>query len=103
GAFATVLLDELTLDGDDSDLPARAVADNLAYVIYTSGSTGRPKGVAIAHRNFAALVAWSQQVYSQADIQGVLASTSICFDLSVWELFVTLAGGGFIVGARNAL
>ncbi|MBC3424034.1 AMP-binding protein, partial [Pseudomonas sp. RW3S2] len=25
------------------------------------------------------------------------------FDLSVWELFVTLAGGGFIVGARNAL
>ncbi|HEK1769412.1 TPA: amino acid adenylation domain-containing protein [Pseudomonas putida] len=103
GAFASVLLDELTLDGDDSDLPARAVADNLAYVIYTSGSTGRPKGVAIAHRNVAALVAWSQQVYSQADIQGVLASTSICFDLSVWELFVTLAGGGFIVGARNAL
>ncbi|HEK0908909.1 TPA: amino acid adenylation domain-containing protein, partial [Pseudomonas putida] len=103
GAFASVLLDELTLDGDDSDLPARAVADNLAYVIYTSGSTGRPKGVAIAHRNVAALVAWSQQVYSQADIQGVLASTSICFDLSVWELFVTLAGGGLIVGARNAL
>jgi len=78
-------------------------ANNLAYVIYTSGSTGLPKGVAITHRNVAALTQWSQQVYSPEDIQGVLASTSICFDLSVWELFVTLAGGGFIVGARNAL
>ncbi|WP_236170226.1 amino acid adenylation domain-containing protein, partial [Pseudomonas parasichuanensis] len=104
GAFQTLLLDELVLaEGDDGDLPARAAAANLAYVIYTSGSTGRPKGVAISHRNVAALVAWSQQVYRPADIQGVLASTSICFDLSVWELFVTLAGGGFIVGARNAL
>ncbi|PMY59453.1 condensation domain-containing protein, partial [Pseudomonas sp. FW305-25] len=37
------------------------------------------------------------------DLQGVLASTSICFDLSVWELFVTLASGGSIVLARNAL
>ncbi|MCE5984661.1 non-ribosomal peptide synthetase [Pseudomonas sp. LF19] len=81
----------------------RGSASNLAYVIYTSGSTGRPKGVAITHRNVLALVHWSQQVYRPEDIQGVLASTSICFDLSVWELFVTLAGGGFIVLARNAL
>jgi non-ribosomal peptide synthetase component F len=58
--------------------------------------------VAISHRNVAALVAWSQQVYRPADIQGVLASTSVCFDLSVWELFVTLAGGGSS-WARNAL
>ena len=77
--------------------------DNLAYVIYTSGSTGKPKGVAIAHRNVLALIDWSQQVYSRDDIQGVLASTSICFDLSVWELFVTLANGGSLIIARNAL
>jgi len=87
----------------DDDLPLRAAADNLAYVIYTSGSTGKPKGVAIAHRNVLALIHWSQQVYSQADLQGVLASTSVCFDLSVWEIFVTLASGGSIVLARNAL
>ncbi|MGO4325354.1 AMP-binding protein, partial [Pseudomonas sp. KB_12] len=42
-------------------------------------------------------------VYSRDDIQGVLASTSVCFDLSVWELFVTLANGGSLIIARNAL
>ncbi|HEX4546809.1 non-ribosomal peptide synthetase [Pseudomonas sp.] len=84
--------------------PVSAVSpDNLAYVIYTSGSTGKPKGVAIAHRNVQALIDWSRSVYSQDDIQGVLASTSVCFDLSVWELFVTLANGGSLIIARNAL
>ncbi|MCF4994542.1 amino acid adenylation domain-containing protein [Pseudomonas syringae] len=77
--------------------------DNLAYVIYTSGSTGLPKGVAIAHRNVMALIDWSARVYCRDDIQGVLASTSVCFDLSVWELFVTLANGGSLIIARNAL
>ena len=80
-----------------------AQPDGLAYVIYTSGSTGRPKGVAIMHRNVLALVHWSRGVYSQDDLEGVLASTSVCFDLSVWEIFLTLARGGFLVMARNAL
>jgi amino acid adenylation domain-containing protein/non-ribosomal peptide synthase protein (TIGR01720 family) len=79
------------------------VADNLAYVIYTSGSTGKPKGVAISHANVAALVQWSLLTYPPQTLQGVLASTSICFDLSVWEIFVTLSGGGFMVLADNAL
>jgi len=81
----------------------QVTAGNLAYVIYTSGSTGRPKGVAITHRNVQALVEWTAQVFSPQDLQGVLASTSVCFDLSVWELFVTLALGGQVILARNAL
>ncbi|MBP5968581.1 non-ribosomal peptide synthase/polyketide synthase [Pseudomonas iridis] len=85
------------------NLPAQGDSANLAYVIYTSGSTGKPKGVAIAHRNVQALIHWSADVYSEDDLQGVLASTSVCFDLSVWEIFVTLARGGSIVMARNAL
>jgi amino acid adenylation domain-containing protein/non-ribosomal peptide synthase protein (TIGR01720 family) len=100
-----VLLDQGDwLDSHRTLAPLTSVsAQNLAYVIYTSGSTGKPKGVAIAHGNVVALIHWSQQVYSQADLQGVLASTSVCFDLSVWEIFVTLACGGFMVMARNAL
>ena len=97
-----LLIDQLA--GYPLTAPAsQAAPDNLAYVIYTSGSTGKPKGVAITHSNVLALVHWSQEVYSQEDIQGVLASTSVCFDLSVWEIFVTLANGGSLILARNAL
>ncbi|PAU57235.1 non-ribosomal peptide synthase/polyketide synthase [Pseudomonas sp. PICF141] len=85
------------------NLEPRIDSANLAYVIYTSGSTGKPKGVAIAHRNVQALIHWSHEVYSEEDLQGVLASTSVCFDLSVWEIFVTLVRGGSIIMARNAL
>ena len=68
--------------------------DNLAYVIYTSGSTGQPKGVAIEHRNTVALLHWAKSVFTRnMNSAGVLASTSICFDLSIFELFVPLAGG----------
>jgi amino acid adenylation domain-containing protein len=83
--------------------PRPAAPDNLAYLIYTSGSTGRPKGVAIAHRSAAALVRWARGVFSPDDLRGVLASTSVCFDLSVFELFVPLACGGTVVLADDAL
>ncbi len=87
----------------DIDPPARARPEDLAYVIYTSGSTGRPKGVAIEHRNATALVDWARRHYTREDLGGVLAATSVCFDLSVWEFFVTLCRGGFVVLADNAL
>ncbi|WP_148290023.1 AMP-binding protein, partial [Pseudomonas fluorescens] len=81
-----LMLDQLDLSRYPLSEPFTAVTPgNLAYVIYTSGSTGKPKGVAIVHRNVLALIDWSKTVYSRDDIQGVLASTSVCFDLSVWE------------------
>jgi amino acid adenylation domain-containing protein len=75
----------------------------LAYVIYTSGSTGQPKGVAIEHRNAAAFVDWAHRVFSPQELSGVLASTSICFDLSIFELFVPLTSGGTVILAENIL
>ena len=80
-----------------------ATPDNLAYVIYTSGSTGKPKGVAIAHHNAVTFINWAKQVFTPEDLAGVLASTSICFDLSVFELFVTLSSGGKVILVENAL
>ncbi len=77
--------------------------DNLAYVIYTSGSTGRPKGVAIEHRSAVALLSWAGSVFDAEQLSGVLASTSICFDLSIFEIFTPLSFGGTVVLAENVL
>lgn len=76
---------------------------NLAYVIYTSGSTGRPKGVALEHRNTVAFFRWCAEVFTSEELAGVLASTSISFDLSVFELFFPLTRGGKVILMENAL
>src|SRR3712207_3155988 len=77
--------------------------ENAAYVIYTSGSTGRPKGVVITHRSASVFIRWSLDTFSRDELSAVLASTSICFDLSVFELFVPLSCGARVVLAANAL
>ncbi|MGB3292554.1 MAG: amino acid adenylation domain-containing protein [Phormidesmis sp.] len=87
----------------DHNLEREVTASNLAYVLYTSGSTGRPKGVEIEHRSPAALLHWARDVFSAEQRAGVLASTSLCFDLSVFELFLPLCWGGQVILAENAL
>ncbi|MDF2629024.1 MAG: tycC3 [Symbiobacteriaceae bacterium] len=77
--------------------------ENLIYVIYTSGSTGRPKGVAITHRSVAELMEWVREHYSDEELSGVLFSTSVSFDISVFELYGTLCWGGAMIMAENAL
>ena len=85
---------EIIAEESEEDLGIEVPAESLSHVIYTSGSTGRPKGVAIEHRSVVTLLNWSREHYSSEDLAGVLASTSICFDLSVWEFFVPLSWGG---------
>jgi amino acid adenylation domain-containing protein len=85
------------------DFESGATPRNLAYLIYTSGSTGTPKGVAIEHRSAVVMLAWAWSVYSDEELGGVLASTSVCFDMSVFELFAPLARGGRVIVVENAL
>ena len=50
--------------------------------------------------------AWSngpEASFAPDEFAGVLASTSICFDLSVYEIFVPLGLGGRIVLVKDAL
>lgn len=75
----------------------------IAYVIYTSGSTGIPKGVLVRHKGASSLIDWAGRHYSEQEMKRVLASTSICFDLSVFELFTPLAVGGCVVIVDRAL
>ncbi|MGP1383772.1 MAG: amino acid adenylation domain-containing protein [Thainema sp.] len=98
-------LEQFSIQNPDTwQNPAQGVnPHNLAYVIYTSGSTGRPKGVAIEHRNAIALIDWARELYTSEQLAGVLAATSLCFDLSIFELFVTLSCGGTVILAKDAL
>lgn len=78
-------------------------SNKLAYIIYTSGSTGTPKGVEILHKNTVAFIDWAINFYTFEQLKGVLASTSICFDLSIFEIFVTLSVGGTVILVDNIL
>jgi amino acid adenylation domain-containing protein len=85
--------------------PGPLPSDALAYVIYTSGSTGRPKGVPISHRSLNNFFLAMDRMH--ADIRQSrarwLAVTSICFDISVVELWWTLARGHHVVVQRDWL
>ncbi|WP_420630860.1 MupA/Atu3671 family FMN-dependent luciferase-like monooxygenase [Candidatus Leptofilum sp.] len=77
-------------------------AHNLAYVIYTSGSTGKPKGVMVEHGNAVNFFVGMDERIGDGGIAhdppGTwLAVTSLSFDISVLELFWTLARGFKVV------
>ncbi|GHE27233.1 hypothetical protein GCM10017673_31680 [Streptosporangium violaceochromogenes] len=87
----------------ETDLPLPVHPAALAYVLYTSGSTGRPKGVAIQHGGVAAFLGWARDAFGAGELAAVLATTSVGFDLSVFEVFCPLTAGGTVVLAENAL
>jgi natural product biosynthesis luciferase-like monooxygenase protein len=77
----------------DTNVDSGVRPSDIAYMIYTSGSTGRPKGVMVEHRNVANFFRGMDDRIRH-DPPGVwLAVTSLSFDISVLELFYTLARG----------
>lgn len=74
---------------------------DLAYTIYTSGSTGRPKGVMISHQSAVNLINWVNKRFSVGQKDRLLFITSMCFDLSVYDIFGMLAAGGTVVIATQ--
>ncbi|MFC5753957.1 amino acid adenylation domain-containing protein, partial [Actinomadura rugatobispora] len=104
-----LLLDETALDrypaGDVTDAerlrPLRP--GNAAYAIYTSGSTGRPKGVVVSHASAVGFCAWAKADFGPERLARVLFSTSMNFDVSVFEWLAPLAAGGRIEVVRDLL
>jgi amino acid adenylation domain-containing protein len=103
---ATVLcLDDLdtALDRQPTDNPAGgAEANSVAYVIYTSGSTGRPKGAVLRHEPVVNLIDWVNKTFAVGPGDRLLFVTSLNFDLSVYDVFGTLAAGGCVRVASGA-
>ncbi len=81
----------------DNNPDSGSTGQDLAYMIYTSGSTGKPKGVMVEHRNVSNFFTGMDARIPHKDGGVWLAVTSLSFDISVLELFWTLARGFKVV------
>jgi amino acid adenylation domain-containing protein len=99
----TILDRQPDTDPTDTHRTDPLIPIHPAYLIYTSGSTGTPKAVVISHQGVVNLVGWAVSSFGSARLSRVLASTSLNFDVSVFEMFAPLACGGSIEVVRNLL
>ncbi|KAL7934405.1 hypothetical protein V8C35DRAFT_327290 [Trichoderma chlorosporum] len=67
---------------------------NAAYVLFTSGSTGKPKGTVIHHSAACTNIVDLGKAFCLGDASRCLQFASYTFDVSVTEIFSTLASGG---------
>jgi pyochelin synthetase len=77
--------------------PGGRSGDDLAYVIFTSGSTGTPKGVAISHAAAMNTIVDVNRRCGVTRDDRLFAVSSLCFDLSVYDLFGAAAAGATLV------
>ncbi|MDR5002044.1 hybrid non-ribosomal peptide synthetase/type I polyketide synthase [Brevibacillus parabrevis] len=75
--------------------------EQLAYVIYTSGSTGNPKGVMIRHVAACNTIQDINQKFHVAAHDRILGVSSLCFDLSVYDIFGAFAAGATLVLVKD--
>ncbi len=71
--------------------------DRLAYVLFTSGSTGEPKGVEVTHDAAMNTVEFITGHFALGPQDRCLALSTLECDISVLDVFATLASGGAIV------
>jgi pyochelin synthetase len=90
-------------DAPDCDVEVEAAGatarrpEDLAYVIYTSGSTGHPKGAMLDHRGPLNTILDLNERFGVGPHDVVFGVSSLCFDLSVYDIFGTLAAGATLV------
>jgi pyochelin synthetase len=93
----------LAVDGPRAGEPPGGVTDadrapdDLAYVIYTSGSTGTPKGAMLSHEGPLNTITDINQRFGVGAGDVLLGVSSLCFDLSVYDIFGTVAAGATLV------
>ncbi|MEE3956204.1 amino acid adenylation domain-containing protein [Peribacillus frigoritolerans] len=74
---------------------------NLAYIIYTSGSTGIPKGVQIEHQSLINFIFSISKDYEITNKDTVMQFASLGFDVSVFDIFVSLGTGATLCIANE--
>ncbi|MBN3526500.1 non-ribosomal peptide synthetase [Paenibacillus apiarius] len=85
-----------TADPEDIHQP-----QDVAYVVYTSGSTGRPKGVVISHGAAANTIQDINNKHAVDETDRIIGLSSMCFDLSVYDIFGALGAGAALVMVQD--
>ena len=79
--------------------------NDSCYVLFTSGSTGKPKATIISHANLGNFVDSNvNNKYQCAVVDNckmVLADTAFTFDISVFEIYLTLLNGLTVILSKD--
>ncbi|MDJ0793301.1 MAG: amino acid adenylation domain-containing protein [Woeseiaceae bacterium] len=76
-------------------------SDSGGYILYTSGSTGQPKGVVISQESILDYVDWSVSYFGVTNRDRILSTAPFHFDMSVFDIFVSLISGATLVIASE--
>jgi len=85
------------------DFSTAVSSGTTAYVIYTSGSTGKPKGVPISHHSAVNFLLSMKKEPGITSNDRMLATTTLSFDMSVYEIFLPLISGASLIMVENQL
>ena len=89
-----IYVDTLNYSKNNNNPTTSIDPSSILYILYTSGSTGNPKGVAITHKNLNNFINSFNNLFKNINSSSrVLASTNICFDVSIFEFYISLLNG----------
>ncbi|KAA8785739.1 amino acid adenylation domain-containing protein [Paenibacillus amylolyticus] len=95
--FAVAISEESLKSWSDEPLDSVQASSDLAYTIFTSGTSGKPKGVMIDHAGAVNTIMDVNRRFAVDHNDKVLALSAFHFDLSVYDIFGSLAAGATII------
>ena len=91
------LFDDIISGSGELSGYAQKAPDSPMYIIYTSGSTGRPSGVIVDHGGLGNAISYTNKRFSVGVNDAVIGMTPFHHDMSVYDIFGTLAAGAKLV------
>lgn len=80
----------------EGDVVTKATPQNAAFIVFTSGSTGRPKGIVLEHQAICTSILSHGPIMGFSSNSRVLQFAAYTFDVSIGDIFTTLAFGGCV-------
>ncbi|EZF68845.1 hypothetical protein H105_08627 [Trichophyton soudanense CBS 452.61] len=98
----TVVIENISESSQPIQGPLKTANNDPFYMIYTSGSTGTPKGVVLSQSNTQQMLSTLHHDYKFTAKDRFLHHSSICFDLSIVQIFSALTCGARVCVATAA-